>query len=253
MLNTLNIFLIGDFTLTNLIDILCLSGLIVLLFLSTRKTKGFNVLMLLGAVYGIWKLAQYLNLVYFAELLSYLIIVGLIGLVIIFQKELKEYLLKLTVSINRNTSSTLFNRLSKNENSIKTDSSEIKQALINLSKTKTGALIILTQKNDPAHYCSSETLIDSKLKTILLETIFQKESPLHDGAVLIRNNRIESAGNVIPVSNKDIAKSYGTRHRAALGLSEMCDAKIYIVSEETGKISLAKNGKIKVLNFDSLR
>ena len=249
MLNILSIFIVGYFTLTNLIDILCLSGLVILLFLSIRKTKGLNLFILLGLAYGAWKLAQYLKLIYFAEFISYLLIVGLIGLVIIFQKELKEYLLKLTASINKKAPKTILNKLSKNENSILTDSNEIKEALKNLSKSKTGALIIVAQENDPALYCSSETLIDSKLKTILLETIFQKESPLHDGAVLIRNNRIESAGNVIPVSNKDIAKNYGTRHRAALGLSEMCDAKIYIVSEETGKISLAKNGQIKLLEL----
>jgi len=130
---------------------------------------------------------------------------------------------------------------------------EIVEAVDNLSESKTGALIVIEQDTGLGDISETGTKIDAVVSTALLENIFVPNTPLHDGATIIRGARISSSGCVLPLTtNKDISKSLGTRHRAALGLSEVSDALVLIVSEETGTISLALNGKL-VRNYDKER
>ena len=126
---------------------------------------------------------------------------------------------------------------------------EIVEAVINLAETKTGALIAIEQGTGLGELIASGTEIDSKISANLLENIFVINTPLHDGATIIGKGRIIASGCVLPLTNQDINKKLGTRHRAAIGLSEISDALVIIVSEETGIISLAINGRL-TRNYD---
>ena len=118
-----------------------------------------------------------------------------------------------------------------------------------LSKEKTGALILFERNHGLLNYSSTGTKLDSKIHSDLIYSLFQNSSPLHDGAIIIYQNRLQAAGCFLPLSkNLDIDRQYGTRHRAALGISEISDALVIIVSEESGNISLCFNGNFKVCN-----
>ena len=130
---------------------------------------------------------------------------------------------------------------------------EIVTAVKNLSESKTGALLVIEQATGLGEILGSGTILDAKVSSNLLENIFVVNTPLHDGATIIRKDRIIASGCVLPLTNSDkISKKLGTRHRAAIGLSEVSDSISIIVSEETGIISLAINGKL-TRNYDSER
>jgi len=115
-----------------------------------------------------------------------------------------------------------------------------------MSKSKTGALIVITRGNELKEYVQTGELLDAELSAELLKSIFFKNAPLHDGAVIIGTNRIRAARCILPVSqNQEIAPALGLRHRAAIGITEQTDAFTIVVSEETGRISITENGKIK--------
>ena len=137
----------------------------------------------------------------------------------------------------------LFSKILKEAAEVKVYS--IAVACINMAKKKTGALIVISDDSRLENYSESGTLIESETSGILLETIFFKNSPLHDGAVIIVKDKIHAAGCILPVSkSKDLPNQYGLRHRSALGISEVTNAMVIVVSEETGQISYFKNGKI---------
>lgn len=114
-----------------------------------------------------------------------------------------------------------------------------------MSESKTGALIVLMQKDDLQFIIEGGIAVDANVSVSLIKNIFFKNAPLHDGAVVIDDNRIVAAKCILPVTQSNVPKSYGTRHRAAIGLSEITDAVIVVVSEETGGISIVRNGNIK--------
>ena len=121
-----------------------------------------------------------------------------------------------------------------------------------MSETKTGALIVIGQQSDLRLIAEGGIALDAKVSTSLLKNIFFKNAPLHDGAVLIEGDRIVAAKCILPVTQSDVPKSYGTRHRAAIGMSEISDAIIIVVSEETGGISIAQGGELR-RNIDPVR
>jgi uncharacterized protein (TIGR00159 family) len=118
-------------------------------------------------------------------------------------------------------------------------------AAVEMSATKTGALIVLTQRSDLSDIIDSGITINAQLSVPLLENIFFKNAPLHDGAVVVQDNRVAAAKCILPVTQSNVPKSYGTRHRAAIGITETSDAIVVVVSEETGGISVAYGGKIE--------
>ena len=121
-----------------------------------------------------------------------------------------------------------------------------------MAVTKTGALIVIGMRSDLTLIAESGIAIDAKISTPLLKNIFFKNAPLHDGAVLVKNDRVVAAKCILPVTQTDVPKDYGTRHRAAIGMSEISDAIIVVVSEETGGISIAENGLLQ-RDIDSVR
>jgi diadenylate cyclase len=170
-------------------------------------------------------------------ILTKTITIGVLSFIIIFQPEIRRAL--------EHLGRTAFTdkHLLEDEKTMERVVNEIVNAVDNLSKEKTGALIILEQLTGLGDIINTGTIIDAVASSALLENIFVVNTPLHDGATIIRNDRIISAGCFLPLtSNQALNKKLGTRHRAAIGISENSDALIIVVSEETGTISLAVNG-----------
>lgn len=172
---------------------------------------------------------------------------GTIIIVVIFQDEIKRFL----SSMGRTTSSHglrsyLKNIFRREDTRNEAEVEEIITAVENCATTKTGLLIIMQQDADLLRYSETGETIDARVSARLIENIFFKNTPLHDGALIINKGKIESAGCILPVShNLNIPKHYGLRHRAALGICEKTDAIAIIVSEETGHVSVARNGEIE--------
>lgn len=178
---------------------------------------------------------------------------GLLAVVIVFQPELRRAL----EQMGRSKLSTKFNLFNthvdtdeEQEEKIINSIETISNAAVVLSSTKTGALIVIERETMLGEIAKTGTVLDSQLSVELIGNIFFPNTPLHDGAMIIRDQRMYAAGCFLPLSqNNEISKQLGTRHRAALGVSEISDAIIVIVSEETGKISVAKNG-VLTRNYD---
>ena len=184
-----------------------------------------------------------LDMLYF--ILSKTITIGVLSIIIIFQPEIRRALEHLGRSAFDDV------HLIEDDEILERVITEVTNAVENLSETKTGALIVIEQSTRLGEVISNNgTILDAKVTSGLLENIFVVNTPLHDGATIIRNDRILASGCVLPLTNNtSINKKLGTRHRAALGLSENSDALIIVVSEETGTISLAVNGRL-TRNFD---
>ncbi|MBO5087535.1 MAG: diadenylate cyclase CdaA [Lachnospiraceae bacterium] len=231
-------------TITDVIEIILIAVLVYNLMLWFRKTrawtliKGIAVVLLFAGV----ALAFQFNTILW--ILENTINVGIIAVIIIFQPEFRRALEQLG---RRNILPSIFNT-DNVDNADKLDKkvlNEIAKAAYAMSEVKTGALIVLEQEVRLGDYERTGIPIDAEVSSQLLVNIFEHNTPLHDGAVLIRNNRIASATCYLPLSdNMDISKALGTRHRAAIGVSEVSDSITIIVSEETGAVSLAHNGTI---------
>ena len=175
-------------------------------------------------------------------ILSATLQVGAFALVIIFQPELRNLLERMgRIKVGRLIdfgSDTLNDELERSIESIAV-------AAEDMSATKTGALMVIEGETKLGEYISTGTVLDASVSSALLENIFVPNTPLHDGAVIIRGNKIITAGCLLPLtSNTNLSRDLGTRHRAAIGLSEVTDAVIVVVSEETGKISVAREGSL---------
>lgn len=203
-----------------------------------QLVKGLALIIILIPISAFFKL----DMLYF--ILNKTLTIGVLSVVIIFQPEIRRAL--------EHIGRSAFDEKHYFANKEIRDKTinEIVIAVDNLAKTKTGALIAIEQSTGLGEVLSSGTIIDANVSSALLENIFVVNTPLHDGATIIKKGRIHAAGCVLPLtSNNTINKKLGTRHRAALGLSETSDAIVIIVSEETGIISLAVNGKL-TRNFD---
>jgi uncharacterized protein (TIGR00159 family) len=176
--------------------------------------------------------------------------VGVIALLVIFQPELRRFLFKLGMRQKELDFLTrIFSLKNKQDN---TSFSPITSACMEMSDEKVGALIVFRRRDDLQFVIESGIAIDANITRSLIKNIFFKNAPLHDGAVVVDNNRIVAAKCILPVTQSNVPKSLGTRHRAAIGISEMTDAVVLVVSEETGKISIVKGGKV-LPNIDPQR
>lgn len=223
----------------NVVDILIVSYLLYKVFMLVRETRAETLLKGIIIIFAIKWISEISGLVLLNSIISETLNIGLITLVIIFQPELRRALEHLGRS--RLLAKPFIITDEEMDNFI----SQIVEATVDLSKSKTGALIVLEQETGLNDYIMTGTRLDAVVSSQLLENIFVVNTPLHDGAVIIRNDRIVSAGCFLPLTeNRNISKELGTRHRAALGVSENSDAVVIVVSEETGIISLAINGRI---------
>jgi len=226
----------------DILDILIVGYLIYQLYKLLRGSIAFNIFIGMILVYIVWWIVRLLEMDLLSQLLTQFVSVGVLMLLIVFQPEVRRFLLILgntTLKQQSNFISRLLNRtVVINEQEGEGTVKALKDAMIRLSEHKTGVLIIVSSNLNLEFFGGSGVILNANISQPLLESIFNKESPLHDGAVLINENKIHSASVVLPLSsNSNLPKSAGLRHRAAVGVTENTDVAAFIVSEETGNIS----------------
>ncbi len=232
------------FKIIDIIDVLLVALLLFQVYKLLRGTAALRILYGIIGVYLIWKLVSYLQMKLLSEIFGAFISVGIIALIVVFQPEIRRFLIKLgTAGFLKNFFSGRI--LGKKTSKLLSDDEldEILDACRTISQTKTGGLIVVAQQNSLEDYIETGIIMDSLISSSLIVSIFFKNNPLHDGAVIISRGRIAAASCILPVSKQqDIAQRFGLRHRAGLGISEITDAIAIIVSEETGSIEIAKEG-----------
>lgn len=241
--NSISVILSPDSFIFSIIDILIVTYVVYKVIQFMRQTRAEQLIKGIIVFVLIFLIAQVLQLNAVKWIISIISVNLLVVIVILFQPELRSILEK----IGRN-GLTSFNFTKIDEDEVLTTKTidEICTAVEFMHKKKTGALIIIERKTLLTEYVDSGTLMDATVSASLINNVFFKNSPLHDGAMIIRNNRIYAASCIMPLSQKvDIDTHLGTRHRAAIGVSEICDAVVVVVSEESGNVSLALNGKLK--------
>ncbi len=233
-----------EFGIKDIIDILIVAVLLYTLYKMMKESGTISIFTGVLAFVGVWIIASHiLDMRLTGLIMDKFMSVGLLILVILFQDEIKRFLVQLGSHKRWRFFLSFF--LKHKENTEKPYIMPVVHACMNMAKTKTGALIVIEQGVSLDSYKATGDPINADVNARLIENIFFKNSPLHDGALIIADNRIAAAACILPVShNNDIPKSMGLRHRSALGITETTDALSIIVSEETGNISLAHNGKI---------
>ncbi|MCU6793811.1 MULTISPECIES: diadenylate cyclase CdaA [Paenibacillus] len=223
----------------DIIDILIVSYVIYKLILLVRGTRAIQLLKGIFVVVVTWALSTWFKLSTLQWMMNQMFTFGVLAVIIIFQPELRRALEQLGRG-------ALFSRTpTETDNELNKRVGEVIKAVDYLARRKIGAIIVFERETGLNDYIESGIAIESHISSELLINIFIPNTPLHDGAVLVRNNRLMAAGCYLPLSeNPFISKELGTRHRAAIGMSEVSDAVCVIVSEETGQISLALNGHI---------
>ncbi|MBO5814076.1 MAG: diadenylate cyclase CdaA [Alistipes sp.] len=230
------------FTLVDFIDILLVSLLLYGLYRATKGTNALYILTGIVLIYLAWVVVNALNMELLSTILTQIISVGVIAFLIIFQPEIRRFLQMVGMRQKQlQFISRIFSSAQKEELNL----SPIVDACREMAESKTGALIVIGQQSDLTLITDGGISINAAVSQSLLQNIFFKNAPLHDGAVVIEDNRIVAAKCILPVTQSAVPKSYGTRHRAAIGMSEISDAIIVVVSEETGGISIAHDGQIR--------
>lgn len=232
--------------LLDILDILLVAILMYQLYMLVRGTVAMNIIIGIVIIYLFWGFVKMLKMELLSSILGQVIGVGVIALIIVFQQEIRRFLI---IIGTRYISKNRF----RIENFMKLDfdarpSIRIKsilKAVINLSSTKTGALIVLKRKSTLDIHAQVGDVLNAYTTSRLIISIFNKNSPLHDGAIIIDGENISAARAVLPVTDQELPPEYGLRHRAAIGITEATDACVIVVSEETGQISIAENGKLE--------
>ena len=233
-----------DFSIKDFIDILLVAFLLYYTYKLMKASGSINVFAGILVFILIWLVvSQVLEMRLLGSIFDKLVSVGVLALIILFRDEIRRFLLTLG-SHKRASALVRFLTGNKKESVEKADIMPIVMACLNMGKQKVGALIVM-EKNIPLDdIVRTGDVIDANINQRLIENIFFKNSPLHDGAMVISHKRIKAAGCILPVSHSlDIPKELGLRHRAALGVSQETDAYAIIVSEETGGISVAHRGE----------
>lgn len=229
----------SNISLWSILDILVVSYIFYKGYMLIKETRAEQLLKGIALIIALIPISYLLKLDMLYFILNKTLTIGVLSVVIIFQPEIRRALEHLGRSAFDDMHGI------RDEEALHKVIDEISTAAENLSESRTGALIVIEQSTGLNEVMGAGTLLDANVTSSLLENIFVVNTPLHDGATIIRNNRIWSSGCVLPLTNNvTINKKLGTRHRAAIGLSEISDALVIVVSEETGIISLAINGKI---------
>lgn len=240
--------MIVPISILDILDITLVAYIFYQLFKVIRGTSAFSIFIVVFGIYLLWLLVKSLNMQLTSSLLGQVMGVGVIALLIVFQQEVRRFLLIISNRYIRNSRFT-FNKIFNNtkiESEVSEVVEEIVKASESMAKKKTGALIVIGRMSKLSLYTEDGAILKAKVSADLLETIFFKNSPLHDGAVLIEDGLILAARCPLPITDQiNLPTQLGMRHRAALGMSEKSDALIIVVSEETGYISVAENGELR--------
>ncbi|MBU2951398.1 diadenylate cyclase [Tamlana agarivorans] len=237
-----------NFTVVDIIDVILVAVLLYYLYRLVKGTVAINIFIGIIIIYGAWRLTDFLNMELLTGIFGGFMKVGIIALIVVFQPEIRKFLL-MVGSTNIGRRGQFFKQLNflKTEVSNETDVDAIISACNKMAQTKTGALIVFERNNNLDFLSESGDEMNIKVTQPIIESIFFKNSPLHDGAIVINNNTVKATRVILPVNNeKNIPKRFGLRHRAGIGVSEKTDAIALVVSEETGHISCFKDGEFVV-------
>lgn len=233
----------------DILDILLVAFLLYQLYMLIKGTVAFNIFIGLFVVYLFWLLIRALNMELLDTLMGQFLGVGVLALIVVFQQEIRRFLL----IIGSNNQVNRLLRVEKlfSSDHIKSASKQqikmVVDACSKMARTKTGALIVIAQKSELQEYVRTGEKINGRISDALIEAIFFKNAPLHDGAMVLIGNKIAAARCILPVTQKrDLDPNLGLRHRAAVGVTEQTDAVAIIVSEESGHISIARAGHVQV-------
>jgi len=234
----------------DILDVLLVAFIIYQLYNLIRGTIAANIFIGFITIYLLYMVVKALHMQLLTDILKKFADVGIIAIIIVFQQEVRRFLLLVgkNASLQRNKAwwKYFFGKAEAEKNNY-ARIKPIIDACKSMKQTRTGALIVFAKYYDEQFYQNSCEVVDAKISKRILESIFQKNSPLHDGAVVIAENKIKSASCILPVTEKaDLPAQFGLRHRAGIGVTEANDATAIIVSEETGEISYAKQGRIKM-------
>jgi diadenylate cyclase len=228
----------------DVIDIILVALLLYQLYLLIRGTVAFNISLAIASIYIFWWVVRALKMELLSNILGSVLGVGVIALIIVFQQEIRRFLIYMGtryVDGNRISFDKILNIRFDSKSQLKIRS--ILKAVMQFSQEKTGALIVIKKKSNMDMYAQTGDVLNAETSSRLFVSIFNKFSPLHDGAVIVENDKVKAARVILPVTEKiDLPPEYGLRHRAGLGISEVTDSLVIIVSEETGQISIAENG-----------
>lgn len=232
----------------DIIDILIVATILYYVYKIMKESGTLSIFLGVLAFIVVWFVASViLKMELTGRILDKFMNIGLLILVIIFQDQIKRFLVEIGSHRRWRFIHSLFRRHNQSEKQSAEWVMPIVYACLNMSKTKTGALIVIKGTISLDTYERSGDIIDAAVNGRLIENIFFKNSPLHDGAMIIDDGRIRSAGCILPVSHDtNVPRQLGLRHRSALGMSQATDAMSIIVSEETGNISMALNGKLSL-------
>ncbi len=231
----------------DIIDILLVSFLMYQLYKLMKGSVAIKIFLGVLSLYLFYLVVKAAQMELLSSILGQFMGVGVIATIILFQQEIRKFLLVIGKSTSFKSGDSFFGSFAlwKKQDPINNTVSPIIDAIKVMSGTNTGALIVFTRDSELKFYVDSGDLLDAKISNRLLLSIFNKYSPLHDGAAIIHKNRIRAARCILPVSENDnLPAQFGLRHRAAVGMSEITDTLIVIVSEETGEISVAQHGEV---------
>jgi len=236
------------FTVVDIIDVILVALLLYYLYKLVKGTVAINIFLGIIIIYGAWRLTDFLNMELLTGIFGGFMKVGIIALIVVFQPEIRKFLLMVgSTNFNRRRKFLKQLKFLKTETSDETDVDAVVSACNKMSMSKTGALIVFERNNNLDFLSESGDEMNIKVTQPIIESIFFKNSPLHDGAIVISNNIVKATRVILPVNNeKNIPQRFGLRHRAAIGVTEKTDALALAVSEETGHISYFKDGEFVV-------
>ena len=237
-----------NFNALDIIDIILVAFLLYYVYKLIKGTVAINIFFGIVIFYLFYLLVDVLQMRMLSNILGGFMSVGIIALIVVFQPEIRKFLLMIG-STNLSKSGSLMKRFSflKTQGSSASDADTIVKACIKMGSSKTGALIVIERNNNLDFLVETGDDMNISVTQPILESIFFKNSPLHDGAIIISNNTIKATRVILPVNNeKTIPSHFGLRHRAAIGISEKTDALALVVSEETGLVSYVNNGEFVI-------
>lgn len=233
-----------DIRIIDIIDIVLVAFLMYYLYKLVRGTVAINIFVGIVIIYAIWRLTELLQMALLSKILGGFLGVGMFALIVVFQQEIRKFLLMLG-STNFAARRKMLQKLNlfSSEKTSSTNVESVITACQNMSKTNTGALMVIKRNNSLDFIKDSGDSMHIELNQPIIESVFYKNSPLHDGAMIIEENTITATRVILPVSNdRRIPQRFGLRHRAAVGITEKTDALCLVVSEENGQISYLKEG-----------
>ena len=237
----------------DIIDIILVAALFYGLYRLLKGTSAMSIFIGIVSLFLIWQLVKALQMEMLTAILGAFVSVGFIALIIIFQPEIRRFLFTIGAQAQEGKLVRRFNFLKVRSN-VDLNIDAVTKACLNMSEIKQGALILLTRENNLDDIVTTGVVVNADISNSLIENIFFKNSPLHDGAMIIRHNRITAARCILPVTQKtNIPGHYGLRHRAAIGVTEVNDCIALVVSEETGNISIVTGGEIRTVKGSELR